>query len=141
MILEFLFFLAFQHIAGPGSDSDFELGFDSDSGSGSDFGFDRIVVVDSASSVESVVVATYVVMEAVLVLVVVHVPVDRVMIQVFLGQVVLVHAVLALALVLVPVLDQGASASAPDHAQAISKQSSYFADSLLLDFPLMKRPL
>jgi hypothetical protein len=128
--LVFLFFLAFQRIAE--TDSDFD--FDSGSGSGSDW-----LVVDSASFVVCAVVVAYVVMEVVLVLAPVDVQVDHELIQVFLDPV--VHVV---RLVLVPVLDlvpvQAASASALDHAQATSKQSSCFAGSRLLDFPSMKRP-
>ena len=127
--LVFLSFLAFQRIAGLED-------FGSDSGSGSDW-----LVVDSASFVVFAVVEAYVVMEVVLVLALEDVQVDHVMIQVVLDPV--VHAV---PLVLAPVLDldlvpvQAASASALDHAQVISKQSSYSAGSHLLDFPSMKRP-
>jgi hypothetical protein len=134
LILVFLFFLAFQRIAE--IDSDFDLG--SEVGSDSDW-----LVVDSASSVEFAVVEAYVVMEVVLVLALEDVQVDHVMIQVFLDPV--VHVV-PLALVLVPDLGldlvpvQAASASALDHAQVTSKQSSYSVDSHLLDFPSMKRP-
>lgn len=127
-ILAFLFFLAFQRIAG--TDSDF--GF----GSGLDW-----LVVDSASFVVFAVVEGYVAMEVVLGLVLEDVQVDYVMIQVYLDQV--VHAVplvLAPVLALAPVLVQAASASALDHAQVISKQSSYSAGSHLLDFPSMKQP-
>jgi len=124
--LAFLSFLAFQRIAE--TDSDFGFG----SGSGSDW-----LVVDSASFVGSAVVEGYVVMEVVLVLE--DVQVDHVMIQVFLDQV--VHAVpLVLGLALAPVLVQAASASALDHAQVISKQSSYSVDSPLPDSPSKKRP-
>ena len=128
--LVFLFFLAFQRIAE--IDSDFDLG--SGFGSGSDW-----LVVDSASFVEYAVVEAYVVMEVVLVLAPEDVQVDHVMIQVFLDPVVhAAHLVLAPVLDLVPV--QAASASALDHAQVTSKQSSCFVGSHLLDFPSMKRP-
>lgn len=134
MIQAFLFFLAFQHIAE--TDSDFGSELDFDSGSGWDW-----LVVDSASFVEYAVVGAYVVMGVVLALALEDVQVDHVMIQVFLDQV--VHVV---RLVLAPVLDlalvpvQAASASALDHAQVTSRQSSYSAGSHLLDFPSMKRP-
>jgi hypothetical protein len=129
-----LFFLAFQRIA----EIDSDFGFGSGSGSGLDW-----LVVDSASSVGFAVVGAYVVMEVVpvLALALEDVQVDHVMIQVFLDQV--VHVV-RLVLAPVPVLDlvpvQAASASALDHAQVISEQSSCSAGSHLLDFPSMKRP-
>jgi hypothetical protein len=125
----FLFFLAFQRIVD--FDFDFDFGFDSGSGSGSE----GWLVVDSASFVEYAVVEAYVAMEVVLDLAPENVQVDHVMIQVFLDPV--VHVVRP---VLAPVLVQAASASALDHAQATSKQSSCFAGSHLLDFPSMKRP-
>jgi hypothetical protein len=129
-----LFFLAFQRTAETGSD--FGSEFDFVSGSGWDW-----LVVDSASFAGFAVVEAYVVMEVVLDLALEDVQVAHVMIQVFLDQV--VHVV-RLVLVLAPVLDlvpvQAASASALDHAQVTSKQSSCSVDSHLLDFPSMKRP-
>jgi hypothetical protein len=132
--LVFLFFLAFRRTAETGSD--FGSEFDFGSGSGSDW-----LVVDSASFAGFAVVEAYVVMEVVLVLALEDVQVDHVMIQVFLDPVVhVVPLALDLVPVLVPVPVQAASASALDHAQATSKQSSCFAGSRLLDFPSMKRP-
>jgi len=138
LILAFLIFLAFRHIAEAEPDSN--SGFDFDSGS--HFGSRSIAVVDSASFAGFAVVESYVETAVVLVLVAVHVQVDHEMIQVSLDpvvHVVLVHLAHALALALAhePAL---AAAFALDHAPMTLTQSSYSVDYHLLGSPSTKLP-